>query len=255
MLPRLSVAPTLAWAEAQTLAAPDRPLAYAWVPAQRAAVLGLSQSADRELNLARLAAAGIPVLRRASGGGAVLLGPGVLCFGAIAPPAALGADAGIHGAFRVLLEPVLDVLAGLGLTARIAGVSDLAATAPGEPAGRLFKVAGCAQLRKRGGILVHGSLLVTARIEEFTEYLNPPSEIPEYRAQRSHRDFCRTVAELLGATPTPEVLATELERQAKRRDWQWLTPPDKIPPEAEALLAEKYARPEWNLHKQRKPRE
>src|SRR5690606_8510392 len=52
-----------------------------WVPRERILVLGNSQEAEKELNAEAALSDRIPVFRRMSGGGAVLLSPGCLCVG------------------------------------------------------------------------------------------------------------------------------------------------------------------------------
>lgn len=201
--PARRVETMLAWSEALC----DRGVSeygfYLWRPAETTAVLGLSQNAARELDLAALERDGVAIRRRASGGGAVLLLPGVLGYGAVAPPAALRPQDGIRDAFAALLRPVIDACAGLGLTARLAGISDLAVL---DGMGRTRKIAGCAQLRKREAILVHASILVEADLGALRRYLRHPSEEPDYRAGRDHAAFCLNLAEAL-AQPLPEATA------------------------------------------------
>lgn len=248
-VPRLSPAVVCAWSEAQTVAGVDQPLAYAWVPERPTLVLGLSQNAECELHLDNARADDVAILRRASGGGAVLLTEGVLCFGVIAPLAFLGKEAGIHGAFRTLTAHVVDACQALGVDAQGAGLSDIAA--PDPATGTLRKLAGCAQLRKKTAVLVHGSLLVSADVSQFTRYLAYPSETPEYRQERPHTVFCQTLQTLLGQACTVASTEKLLCQFAETRHWRWLNPPAELAGEAGRLLRTKYHTPDWNLHKKR----
>ncbi|MCD7897570.1 MAG: hypothetical protein LUG50_13000, partial [Planctomycetaceae bacterium] len=104
---------------------------------------------------------------------------------------------GIRETYRVLCTPVVTALRSLGIDAFHAGVCDISCT--DGPDRLVYKLAGTAQLRRRTMALVHGSLLVTADVAELGRYLKQPSEEPDYRAGRGHDDFCRTVAEMIGA--------------------------------------------------------
>ncbi len=240
-----------AWSEALAIAGTDATLAWAWTPAPTTAVLGLSQDAGRELNLDALRRDGIPVLRRASGGGAVLLGEGTLCFGVLAPAPASGPDLDLRGAYRTLTAAVVEALEACGLAPRTAGISDLAAPHPEAPDGALYKIAGCAQLRKRGSVLVHGSLLLRANIGRWARYLPYPSAVPDYRADRTHEAFCRNCSDLAGRELSDEEILTALRAAIVNRGWAWTEVPEHLPPEAEQLWSDKYAREAWTLHRAR----
>ena len=56
-----------------------------WYVAAWAVVLGRSNPAATEAHLDRCAAEGVPVLRRSSGGGTVLIGPGSLAYSLVMP--------------------------------------------------------------------------------------------------------------------------------------------------------------------------
>ncbi len=247
---RIAPAHVLAWAEQRCIEGVSDVTAYGWIPAETVAVLGLSQQAQRELRLDALNAAGIPILRRASGGGAVLLSPGVLCFGAFAPPAAISREPDIREAFRLLTAPVVDLCADIGVNACMAGISDIAAHLDN----RLVKIAGCAQLRKRGAVLVHGSLLVAAEIECFEHYLNFPGETPAYRDNRRHGAFCRNLAELTARPVSVDELGEAFKQACLRRGWHWTDVPASLEEKAQKLLAEKYRCADWNFRRKRPPR-
>lgn len=293
----------LAWSEAYCRDGVGEAVFSLWEPACRAAVLGLSQDAQRELRLDALEADGIPVLRRASGGGAVLLSPGVLCFEIHMPVDASDPCPDIHGAFRTAAEPVVAACRLLGVKAVRAGISDLAA--PGCKAGRapesavdtgavsdanteadahtdigvdngtngdpdvevdmeadihadteaeratLYKICGTAQLRKRGTVLVHGSLLVQVDTGGFGRYLRFPSEVPSYRDGRDHASFCRTVEGIRGCTTTPVDVAAAVRGAMAAAGVGEVRIPGTLSGLALRLLEGKYRLASWNLHRQR----
>jgi len=249
---RIDPALACAWEEYQTQEGVTTPLAYAWAPDQDAVVLGLSQSAERELNLDTISTEKLPVVRRSSGGGAVVFIAGVLCFGVICPPDFLH-DSGIHRAFRELTAHVADACLGWEIQVQVAGISDLAAapctTNDIAAPSALRKIAGCAQLRKKHAILVHGSLLVSADTSRFSNYLQFPSEVPDYRQGRDHDSFCTTL-ETIAQTQLPLAsVASAIRQQAEARQWSWQLPPHACPEPMARLYHEKYQSEDWALRR------
>jgi hypothetical protein len=214
--------------------------------------IGLSQKPERELDLAAMRRDGVGLVRRQSGGGAVLLGPGVLCWEAAAPLPWLEAagGAGIHNAYAVLSRPIVEALRRLGLEVFQAGICDLSiAGAAAEPA---RKLAGTAQLRRKNRVLAHGSLLLDIDLSLLSRYLKPPSEQPEYRAGRGHAEFCQTAADKLGLDAAgrkalPGRLARAAAAVLAPSGWDWLVPPNPPPPAALRLMREKYLADAWNF--------
>jgi hypothetical protein len=68
--------------EAETAAEPLETLRF-WEPAQIMAVVGRSSRIETEVNLAACRELGIPILRRISGGAAIITGPGCLMYGLV----------------------------------------------------------------------------------------------------------------------------------------------------------------------------
>ena len=124
---------------------------------------------------------GIPLLRRHSGGGTVLLGPGCLVYSLVLD---VGRDPllrSVRGSYRWILGRLVEALAGRGVPVEHAGLCDLAVE------GR--KVGGCAQHRRRGILLHHGTLLHGLDLSLPPEVLREPAEQPAYRAGRPHAEF------------------------------------------------------------------
>ncbi len=243
----------VAWAHSVCLNGVDDFYAYAWEPESIMAVVGLGQEAKRELYLERLQAENVRFMRRASGGGAVLLGPGILCFGVIAPPRALGGQYDIHAAFARLCAPVLSALRRLGVRGRLAGISDIAVEMDSESRTEsgLRKIAGCAQLRRKHAVLVHGSLLVNADIAGFSRYLRFPSKVPDYRDSRSHEEFCCNLQTLLQHPVSTMELGGMLRNEVDGLGWSWHNVPAELPPAAAALMRDRYMNQDWNLYRKR----
>ena len=130
------------------------------------------------VHLGTCAARDIPLLRRESGGGAVVVGPGCLNVAL-----ALSLDwrpglADVGCSYDWLLGRVAEVLAVDGIAVR---ASDLAL---GER-----KFAGHAQRRVRGALLHHGVLLYDFDLDLVDALLPEPPRRPAWRGDRTHREF------------------------------------------------------------------
>ena len=158
----------LALEEALVRAEPCRPVLRVW---QNGAcvVIGRGQLVLREVNVAACAASGVPVLRRASGGGAVYHDEGNLNISVAVP----GWEPGLAGELATLVG---GVIRRLGLQARIGGRGVFVGPA---------KVSGLASQVTRGGTLAHATLLVTTPAERVQVFLAPAP--PDRRLLDSHR--------------------------------------------------------------------
>jgi lipoate-protein ligase A len=189
-------------------------------------VLGSGCKLSEEANEEACRADGVPILRRSSGGGTVLLGRGCLCFSLVLSFARSPVLMEIRPSYRVILAEVIEALGMAGVEQ--AGISDLAL------AGRKFS--GNAQQRKRHHLLHHGTILYDFDLARVGRFLRPPPRQPEYRAGRGHEEFiCNAQIELdrLGA-------GLRQTWQADEEVANW--PTDEV----RRLVAEKYATEEWN---------
>lgn len=248
-IPLLSPAHALAWSEDMTERHDSGVSISLWRPAGLTLALGLSQRAETELNMQAVAVDRVAVIRRHSGGGAVLLGPGVLCWESIADNKALADFSGLRQAYEFLTQPVRLALAELGIKAVSAGISDLSVI----NGNKRQKIAGTAQLRKKNNILVHGSLLVDIDIGIFEKYLAFPSEVPDYRDNRKHDEFCITVQDIMHKKHdnTIGILADNIISSALSIGWDVLPVPLELTPRQSYLCKEKYENYNWNIKRQR----
>jgi lipoate-protein ligase A len=216
-----------------------------WQAAIPAVVLGTGQEHVRETNLELARAREIPVLRRHSGGGAVVIGPGAINFSAFFRFADLPGSETIRGAMSAALKPVVAALARLGVQAREAGLSDLAVLSPD---GTLRKLAGNSQARKKRGVVVHGTLLADPDFTFIESVLKFPTSVPDYRSGRDHRSFLTSLRELnarcdlksftnelIAELPSDILITTEASAEEQTR--------------AARLLDEKYGNPAWNFRR------
>ncbi|MFN3325312.1 MAG: biotin/lipoate A/B protein ligase family protein [Bryobacteraceae bacterium] len=150
-----------------------------WESHAPAVVLGRSGRREQEVDSAACERLGVPVLRRSSGGGTVVVGPGCLNYSLILSLESYTAFRDVRTSFCEILRWVVGALAVEGLAVR--GQSDLAI------ADR--KVSGSAQRRGRRVLLHHGTLLYGFDAELAERLLPMPPRRPEYRRDRSHREF------------------------------------------------------------------
>jgi lipoate-protein ligase A len=200
-----------------------------WELEKPAVVLGAGAIFAEDVNRPACAADAVPVLRRSTGGGTVLLGQGCLLYSLVlsyrhAPPLTT-----IGGSYEYILDRLCAFLGVPDLQRE--GTSDLAI------GGR--KVSGNAQQRKRTYLLHHGSLLYNFDARAVDNYLHLPSRQPEYRNQRPHGEFLANlplerdvlIARLRAA------FGADSETTAWPREW------------VHDLVQTKYGLPEWTMRR------
>lgn len=203
-----------------------------WEPTRYCVVLGRSNRAGVEADLEACRRDDVPVLRRMSGGGAVVIGPGCLCFTLTLPIHAEHQRLGITGTTAALLGRMAASLQSLLPGSAVRGISDLTVTE--------LKFSGNAQRWQRQAFLHHGTLLYDFDLPRVGRYLRTPSRQPEYRAERSHAEF-------IGNLP----LSREQLADWLGRTWQasWLAGWELPAPALEELLTSRYSRAEWHLER------
>jgi lipoate---protein ligase len=190
-----------------------------WEAHEHFLVLGYSNKARTEAHLDRARQDGIPVLRRCTGGGAVLQGPGCLNYSLILPITAQVTETNVS-----IMQRHAEALG-----AEVRGHSDLAL-------GNL-KFSGNAQRRKRRYLLFHGSFLLNLDIERIERLLPMPSREPDYRHHRAHREFLMNID-----------LAGQKIQDALKQTWQVTQPVSDVPLEKiSALAVQQYSADDWTF--------
>lgn len=177
----------------------DAPVVRVEAVGEVVVVVSRSRDAAREVYLERCAADRVAVVRRPSGGGAVVLGPGVIAASVVAARSDRPAFPEVW--FRHFGNALIGSLAGLGVPAvTMQGISDLCL---GDR-----KIAG-SSLRLAGGrVLYQLSLLVDLEVALLDRYLPVPVRQPGYRLGRPHREFVTTLrAEGLDVVPEQALFA------------------------------------------------
>lgn len=189
-------------------------------------VLGYANKVRSEVNLS----ASVPVLRRCTGGGSVLQGPGCLNYSLVLPSAAAPELASITQTNCFIMKQHRDALAPLiPGKVTVEGYTDLAL------AGRKFS--GNSQRRKIRWLLFHGTFLLQGDFKLMDKVLLPPPREPEYRRGRAHSDFLALLN-----------LPADAIKQAVIRAWNAYTPFKDVPDDRiRSLVDMKYSRREWNF--------
>lgn len=152
-----------------------------WEPSEYFVVLGRSNNIATEVDVEHCAAAGIPILRRASGGGTVLVGPGCLCYSLVLPLNPALRTLGVSGVTSALMERTAAGLRSIDPQIEVRGTSDLVSGG--------LKFSGNAQRWVRNAFIHHGTLLYDFDLALLERCLRHPSREPDYRQSRRHPDF------------------------------------------------------------------
>jgi lipoate-protein ligase A len=220
----------LDWAEEQDL---DQETVRVWESPRPFVVVGRSSRVGEEVDQAACAQRGIPVLRRSSGGAAVVVGPGCLMYAVVLSYRRRPDLRDVGRSHKFILNRLADALRPRVANIYCAGTSDLVVDDP--PAARKFS--GNSLRAKRSHFLYHGTLLYDFDLSLVTACLKMPSRQPTYRHGRPHVDF------IMNLPLDRAVLIDALDRAFPTIDTvlEW---PRKI---VDDLVNERFGRDEWNL--------
>jgi lipoate-protein ligase A len=166
--------------EAEAAQEPMETLRF-WESPGPAVVVGRSSNVAREVHVDRCRRDGIPVLRRSSGGAAVVIGPGCLMYALVLSLAERPALRAVDQAHRFVLGTLAKALETLVPGVRRRGISDLVV---GDK-----KFSGNSLRLKRENLVYHGTILYDFPVESIDRYLAHPPREPDYRSRRPHADF------------------------------------------------------------------
>lgn len=193
-------------------------------------VLGYSRRFRLEVNLESCVKHGIPILRRPSGGGTVLQGPGCLNYSLILNTqnsrplnTITKTNNYILNRHKKILEPILKQ------SVQIEGISDLAL--------KNLKFSGNAQRRKKLFVLFHGTFLLGFKIDLIEKVLTIPPNQPAYRNHRTHKQF------LMNLNLPKETVKQALMNTWGARETMELVPAEKM----NHLMKMRYSNKDWNF--------
>lgn len=201
-----------------------------WEPTQYFVVLGYANHVASEVDRGFCQRHDVPVLRRCTGGGAVLQGPGCLNYSLVLPMSNSPALAGIASTNDFILQRHQHTLQSL-LQAPVERQGHTDLTVGG------LKFSGNSQRRRKDSVLFHGCFLLHADIDLIEKVLRFPSHQPDYRLNRSHTDF------LMNLNVPCQRLKTALMKA-----WDTIQPLLEVPLDQVSQLARaRYQDPSWNF--------
>jgi lipoate---protein ligase len=225
----------LEWAEEEC---PDREFLRLWESPQPMVVVGRSSRVQTEVNEPACRQKRIPILRRSSGGAAIVAGAGCLMYAVVLNHQSRPELRDIGRAHAYVLDRIAAsfgrLTAQVGVIAR-AGTSDLVFCdrAPSTPR----KFSGNSLRVKRTHLLYHGTLLYAFDLALIESYLRLPPRQPNYRNARTHRDFLTNVPatrqQLMDAIETAWPTTGELADVPMSR--------------VEQLVAQRFDNDRWNF--------
>ncbi len=150
-----------------------------WQPDQKYLVLGRSNEAEKSLIAEAVDLDKVQVLKRPSGGEAVLLSPNMLIIAVKLPLKIVSKP---HDAFVIVNNIIKKVLIKQGIkNIQSRGISDISI---GEQ-----KVLGSAIFKKPDAVFYHAVLNISEDVNLIGHYLQHPKREPDYRKGRNHLAF------------------------------------------------------------------
>lgn len=199
-----------------------------WESPEIAVIVGRSSKVGVEVDQRSCQADRVPILRRCSGGCAVVIGPGCLLYSVILSYEQRPQLRSIDEAHRFVLSRVAQAL---GQGAVFSGISDL--TFEGR------KFSGNSLRCKREHLLYHGTLLYDFPLDKIARYLRTPPREPDYRGGRSHAEFVQNLA--IKVEAVKQSLQESFDARQPLADW----PRERTG----RLVAERYGQDAWHLER------
>jgi lipoate-protein ligase A len=162
-----------------------------WESPEPVVVVGRSSRISLEVDEEACQKRNTPILRRSSGGAAIVAGPGCLMYAVVLSYRLRPELRDIGRAHSFVLNRLAQSIGSLfAAPARITyeGTSDLV-LADRSSASAARKFSGNSLRAKRTHLLYHGTLLYNFNLQLIDTYLRMPPRQPEYRGSRAHLDF------------------------------------------------------------------
>lgn len=211
---------------------PTRGILRTWESSRHFVVVGRSNSIATEVDAAQCQLEQVPVFRRASGGGAVVIGPGCLAYALALPLTDHLRPGGVTAVTQVVMQTIANGISSLVPSVTVRGISDLVLDDR--------KFSGNSQRWLRQAFLHHGTILFDFDLSRIGRLLKAPSRQPDYRSGRSHLDFIVNIQ---------AIRATLLQSLVSAWHGQRSQCPTELLREAESLARSRYLNDEWNLER------
>jgi len=211
------------------------PVVRTWFFHRAVVVLGRSSKFAVETNAEFCQRHDVPILRRCSGGAAVLGGPGCLMYSVVIPNSVDGGIAGVDAAHNYAMTRVLSAVRRQLPVAQRQGICDLTWNDR--------KFSGNSLRITRGHILYHGTVLFDADLDFVDRCLADAPRQPEYRRGRPHRGFITNI------DIDPDRFSNDLADQFDAPPHRILSMsqmPAALRVEMDRLMANRYGQPQWH---------
>jgi len=198
--------------------------------------LGYFQKVSDSVNLQECERRGVAIVRRRSGGSSIFTDSGQLIYGLVVHEADLPSDRA--ESFRKICTAIAKAVETFGVDAVYRPLNDV------EVAGK--KISGNAQLRRKGSVLQHGTVVVDTDLALMDAVL----KVPGTGTVRKPSERMTTLASLLGEVPDIEIVTGALTFELglafeTRFAASPLTPLERSL--VRKLVRERYSRDEWNM--------
>jgi lipoate---protein ligase len=204
---------------------------YGWQPPTVS--IGYFQSMDEEVDIKKCRQMGIDVVRRITGGGAVLH-ESELTYSFITNVY----PKNIMESYNLICDPIVICLNKLGFNAKFAPLNDIIVNGK--------KVSGNAQTRKKGILLQHGTILLNVNFEKMFSVLKVPSEKLKDKMINDAKE------RVMGLDKTFEQVAYNLKESFSEKFSAEIIVDSLTSKEKEStkkLVNEKYISDQWNRKK------
>ncbi len=150
-------------------------------------VLGRIGKEEDDIHIDVAAKDNIPIIRRSSGGGTVVQGPGCLNYALVLSKKKRPILDDLRASYQWISEKIIAALKERDIDAVFCPISDLARASDHK------KFSGNAQRRAKDFVLHHGTILYGFDLDLIPKYLKIPKDMPQYRNARSHKDFVTNI--------------------------------------------------------------
>ncbi|MBU1084498.1 MAG: lipoate--protein ligase family protein [Candidatus Omnitrophica bacterium] len=200
-----------------------------WESCEYFVVLGRAGKLLDECFDGKCAEDGIKIIRRVSGGGTVLQGPGCVNFSLILSYGRDEKYGDIMSSYGAILGRIAGGFSAKGVKLEYMPISDLALSGN--------KVSGNAQARKKSFFLHHGTFLSSFDTDKVKRYLKHPPKEPAYRKGRGHDNFMGDIG--IPVSEVKEILMKTFEADIPSGF-------DDTDAKLRTLATKKYTSDEWN---------
>lgn len=213
---------------------------YQWKPS--AVSIGYFQSLEDEVAVSRCAEAGVDIIRRRTGGGAVYHDfDGEITYSIIVPENMM--PAGITESYHLMCGWIVDGLREVGIESEFKPINDIIATGS---AGGGKKISGNAQTRRSSVLLQHGTILYDVDVKKMFSLLKVGQEKIADKMIAAVEERVTCVKRLSNATKE-ELYDGLLKGFTNGKEWGFGAWTDSEKIRATDLANARYKTREWNF--------